>query len=272
MLERLSAQEALDRLAFAKAAALGAGELIAREVEAGYQIHQKGPNDIVTDVDAKVERFITDALAQRFPQDRFYGEETGGDTEVSAYRRWIVDPIDGTENFSRGIPEYAVSIGFEDVPGEIAVGVVYAPAMRELFWAARGQGAYLNGKPIHVSRQTDPALAVIAEAPPFRSHELTQPYFDYIQRLFLQTCDLRNTGSAALHGCYVACGRIDGYVESSVMPYDIAASLILIQEAGGAWSSLFTPGHPFATHEIACGNPEMTRWYVNEARRQPSKA
>ncbi|MEG2951515.1 MAG: inositol monophosphatase family protein, partial [Clostridia bacterium] len=201
-----------------------------------------------------------DAIHVAFPEDQIYGEEMGGDC-ACAQRRWIIDPIDGTENFSRGIAEYAISIGFESTPGELVMGVVYAPAMGEMFWAAQGMGAYLNDQPIHVSTQNDPQFAVTAVAPPFRRHELTHRYFATVEMLFLNTCDTRNTGSAALHGCYVACGRVEAYIEADVMPYDIAAALAIISEAGGNWGSLYSQGHPFETHEILCSNSLLYPWY-----------
>lgn len=257
----MNANQIHKRVSAAKEICVEAGALIRKEIVKGLLVEQKGRNDIVTNVDETVERFITKTIRERFPADNIFGEELGG-ALLAEGCCWIIDPIDGTENFSRGIPEYAISIGFTDEQGKPVLGAVYAPALNELFWASRKQGAYLNGQPIQASMQNDPGKAVTAIAPPFRRHDRAEQYFQYVKTLFFHSCDIRNQGSAALHGCYVACGRLEGYVENHVMPYDIAAMLVIAEEAGAQYASLFQKDkHPFESQEILCANNALFTWY-----------
>lgn len=252
----------------ARRIALEAGDMLARRREALEAIpyEAKGANDIVTAMDRASEELIDTRLREAFPEDDVFAEEEGLRRRGGG-GRWVVDPIDGTENYVRGFPSYAVSIAFEDREGEPAVGAVYCPPKRELFWAVRGRGAWLNGARIRTSARDDARGAVSLVSPPFRRHDLADAYFALYRRIFLDSCDVRNTGSAALHCCYVAAGRAEGYFESAVCPFDIAAGLIIASEAGGKWSSLFGDEHPYATGSILVSNGHLHDWYREAARR-----
>ncbi|MCC8181350.1 MAG: inositol monophosphatase [Planctomycetes bacterium] len=244
-----------------------AGDMLARrraEPDAmPYQV--KGANDIVTALDRASEELISARLHDEFPDDDVFAEEDGL-RRHGGNGRWVVDPIDGTENYVRGFPSYAVSIAYEDREGEPAVGVVYCPAKNELFHAVRGYGAWLNGARIRVSARDDARDAVTLVSPPFRRHDLADRYFALYKRVFLHTCDVRNTGSAALHCCYVAAGRAEGYIESSVYPFDIAAGLVIVSEAGGRWSALVGDSHPYQSENILVSNGRLHDWYRTAAR------
>ncbi len=249
--------------------ALEAGDMLAerRAALASVPYEAKGANDIVTALDRASEDLITTRLHEAFPTDDIYAEEDGA-RRHGGTGRWVIDPIDGTENYVRGFPSYAVSIAYEDTEGSPAVGVIYCPPKREVFRAVRGHGAWLNDVRIHVSARADAKSAVSLISPPFRRHDLAEDYFAFYKHVFYHTCDVRNTGSAALHCCYVAAGRADGYFESAVYPFDIAAGLVIASEAGGQWSSLFGDDHPYASGSILITNGLLHDWYREAARTQ----
>lgn len=255
------------RCAVAERIARRAGEMLSTERRAMGQVpfEVKGQNDIVTRMDRASEDFIVAELHRAFPEDDILAEEDGL-RRYGGLGRWIIDPIDGTENYVRGFPHYAVSIGFEEEEGQPVAGVVYCPPTNEMFTASRGRGAFLNGEPIRVSRRSEPAQAVSVVSPPFRMHEFADEYYELYKRVFYQTCDVRNTGSAALHTCYVAAGMAEGHFEKGVHSFDIAAGLAIVTEAGGKWSSLYGEGHPYDRHEILLTNGLLHEWYARLAR------
>ena len=259
----LSDNNLLFRLDSAIAAARGAGVLILDREGTGLGIESKGLNDIVTEVDGESERYIVDYLSSRFPDDNFLGEENG---EISGRSggRWIIDPIDGTENFSRGIPNYTISIGYEVLPGKPVIGVVYNPKQDEMFHAVKGGGAFLNYRPVKVSEIADPADSLTIVAPPFRSHDKAGIYFKLLESVFLKTRDVRRFGSAAQDLCYIACGRMDAFFELGLKYYDIAAGLIILSEAGGCYSS-FTEGEDLLeSGNIVATNGLLHQWYKKQ--------
>lgn len=199
---------------------------------ADFTITQKAANDFVTDADTNSEAIIIQTIKEHFPHDAIFAEESGKAGE-SGQGRWIIDPIDGTMNFSRSIPGYTISIAWELDPYEPLVGVVFNPCQDELFWAYRGGGAYLNGEAITVSSVTDPKGALIATVPPHRHHDHYDHYAQQAKRLALGTSDFRSYGSCALEMAYIAAGRIDAYYEMWLGYYDMAAGLALVREAGG---------------------------------------
>ena len=213
---------------------MAAGALLRRRVDSIREVRHKSAFDLVTDVDVESERAVRATLLDAFPTHAFLGEESGAHLGSDSSVRWIVDPLDGTTNYAHGFPFFCVSIGLE-VEGELALGVVYAPCLDELFVAERGGGASLNGRNIQVSK-TDRL-----------SHSLLATGFPYDRRLFpralrsfevlsLESQAVRRAGSAALDLCYVACGRLDGYWEHYVKPWDLAAGALLVTEAGGTVS------------------------------------
>lgn len=193
-------------------------------------VERKARADYVTEVDRACEHVIKDHLLKRFRDHAFLGEETGkiGDSD----HVWIVDPIDGTTNYLRGLGHYAVSIALQ-VKGRIEHGVIYDPSKDELFTASRGEGAFLNNHRIRVSGRESLDGAVLATAFPFRYRRLLGAYMAMFNDLFEHIEDIRRQGTSCLDLAYVACGRLDGYWELGLKPWDLAAGALMVQEAGG---------------------------------------
>lgn len=216
------------RLCAAKRVALAAGEKLLTSGD--RQVESKGLHDFVTQMDTDTEKFIRAELLGEFPSDGFFGEETGGDESASG--RWIVDPIDGTTNFIHRVPHYSISIAYE-YENELMLGLVYAPALGELYAAEKGKGATLNDRPIAVSEIEKPAEALIGMSFAHRHENSAERMRALLSPLSAQVSDFRRFGSAALDLCYVACGRIDAFIELNLHLYDIAAGLLIVREAGG---------------------------------------
>jgi len=187
----------------------------------------KGPQDYLTATDGEVEKLVRGRLLSAFPEDSFLGEEDGG--QVSA-RTWVVDPIDGTSNFARGIAYFCVSIAFV-LEGVASIGVIYQPMSDELFAAATGFGATLNGEPIHVSKATrlDQALVEVGRA----SRQPQAIYLAMLDEVMRTGAGIRGAGSGALAVANVACGRVDACYETHMYSWDCLAGLVLVTEAGG---------------------------------------
>lgn len=213
-----------------------AASRIAREVgemllhHGKLKVRSKADNDFVTEMDVKSENMIREALLGQFPEDEFFGEESGG---ASVSRgRWIVDPIDGTQSFMRGHHGYSISIAYE-LNGELVIGCIYMPDNDELFLAIRGEGATMNGQPIHVSDIDDPHQAIAHLGYGHRVVEDRRRTMAILPGLFDRISDIRRFGSAAYALCCVACGRSEIFFELGLHIYDIAAGLVIVEEAGG---------------------------------------
>jgi myo-inositol-1(or 4)-monophosphatase len=187
----------------------------------------KGDQDFLTEADGAVERLVAGRLAQAFPDDAFFGEEGGGEYRQ---RTWVVDPIDGTANFARGIPHFSVSIALV-VDGRVEVGAVLAPMHNELFAAARGEGASLNGARIQVSPTTDLRQATVELG--WSKRLPMSEYADMVRRVVATGAGIMRSGSGALGLAYVAAGRIDAYAELHINAWDALAGILLVEEAGG---------------------------------------
>jgi myo-inositol-1(or 4)-monophosphatase len=223
-------------------AARGAGQLLRERVDSIREVRQKsGIVDIVTDVDVQSEQQVCATLLAAFPEHTILGEEGGARSGGDPRYRWIVDPLDGTTNYAHGFPFFCVSIGFE-VDGELALGVVYAPSFDELFVAEAGRGATLNDRPIHVSATSELSQSLLATGFPYDRAEFPRALRSF-EVLSMRCQAVRRAGSAALDLCYVACGRLDGYWEHQVKPWDLAAGALLVREAGGQVTA--TDGSPF---------------------------
>lgn len=196
-------------------------------------IKEKGLHDLVTEADLAIDRYLTNALAQAFPADGIITEESGGSL---AERLWVIDPLDGTQNFSRGIAHFAISIAFYQA-GTTELGVVYNPVADEMFTARRGFGAYCNGEPIIVRPPALPRDAVIDAG--YSSKRPVGDYLTLLLRLTSASYGFLQNGSAAIGLAHVACGRIDGYCELFLNSWDVLAGALIIEEAGG-WVSDFT--------------------------------
>lgn len=196
----------------------------------------KGPQDFLTVTDAASEAHIRDVLSAHFPTDSFFGEEGGGDI---AERVWVVDPVDGTANFARGIPHFCISIAYVE-NGRTEIGAIYNPALDELYFARRGEGATRNGLPIRVAQTERFDTASIEMGWSTRVPNAT--YLDVVKNLLDMGTNVRRVGSGALALAYVADGRSDGYIELHMNSWDCLAGLLLVSEAGGEVCPFFDIG------------------------------
>jgi myo-inositol-1(or 4)-monophosphatase len=201
------------------------------------QVSVKGPGDFVSTADLRAERTIRGELTRARPGYGLLFEEGGGETGSDTRHRWIVDPLDGTTNFLHGIPHFAISIALER-DGEIVAGIVYDPTRDEMFWAEKGVGAYVNDRRLRVSARRNLGDAVIATGIPFRERGNHPAYLTTLSAVMARTSGVRRFGAAALDLAYVAAGRYDGFWEFGLSPWDIAAGLLLVREAGGYASDL----------------------------------
>ena len=208
-----------------------AGELILKFGERRIGFELKGEFDLVTEADRASERLIVERLLASYPTHSIVAEEGGGQKTSSEYR-WYVDPLDGTTNFAHGFPAYNVTMALEK-EGELIAGVIFDPLRNEMFEAERGAGARLNGAPIHVSKTSRIEASLVATGFPSRKRHLNVNVHFYYQ-LAMLSHGVRRAGSAALDLAYVACGRLDAFWEFSLNPWDMAAGVLLIREAGGA--------------------------------------
>jgi myo-inositol-1(or 4)-monophosphatase len=198
-------------------------------------IQQKGAIDLVTEFDKRSEEVIISAIHQRFPDHAILAEESGHHESISEYQ-WVIDPLDGTTNFAHGIPIFSVSIGLLRNNAPVA-GVVYDPFRNEMFSAELGQGASLNNNPIQVSSRSDLGQAVISTGFPYDLRTNARNNFDQFVQFQLRTQAVRHLASAALDCSWTAMGRLDGYWEFAVKPWDIGAGALLVREAGGRVTS-----------------------------------
>ncbi|MBG0767375.1 inositol monophosphatase family protein [Sphaerochaeta halotolerans] len=245
-------------------AAKSVGPLVLKAGVARHiSVRSKHENDFVTETDQAAEQHIIGVLKTYFPDDAIFGEESGktGNHEMG---RWVIDPIDGTTNFFRSIPNYTISIAWELEPFKPLVGVVYNPRQQELFWASKSHGAFLNGQPIRVSDIDDVSKALMVCVPPHRHHELADEFFETSKRIFLATSDFRSLGSCALELSYIAAGRLDGYFERCLGYYDLAAGMLIVKEAGGKVESA-DPRQPFTDErcDLVASNGLIQDWILH---------
>lgn len=239
-------------LATAEAIAREAGTLL-RQHQGRVQIEYKGEADLVTAADRAAETLIAARLRAAFPDHALIAEE--GSRKPGKEFCWYVDPLDGTTNFAHGLPFYAVSLGLQH-GDEIVAGVVYNPVLDELFAAAQGAGATLNGRSIRVSSQSDLAAALLATG--FPSHKRhPNPNIHFYQHFSLRTHGMRRLGSAALDLCYTACGRFEGFWEFNLKPWDTAAAQLILTEAGGTVSDMRGGRYQLTSPEILASNGHL---------------
>lgn len=238
MSEPLSQADLHLRWLAACAIAHEAGQLVRTrfyERDQALEVEFKGPQDYLTETDTEVEQLIAQRLEEAFPGDGFFGEESGG---AYTEQTWIVDPIDGTASFARGVPYFCVSIAFV-ADGKVQVGVLYDPMARELFAAQRGRGATLNGRPIRVSRIDDPGKAVVELG--WTARTPIERHIEILRRINALGASIKRVGSGALGLAYVAAGRQDAYFELHINAWDAAAAVLLVEEAGGYVNDFLTP-------------------------------
>lgn len=213
-------------------AADAAGRIICANWQKPKNVEYKGVVDLVTDTDRQCEQTIVKILTRRFPKHSILAEEETLLQQHDNSYRWIVDPLDGTTNFAHGYPHFCVSIALEH-ENEIVIGLVYDPVRGECFQAIKNHGATLNGTSIRCSTVDDLDKALLATGFPYDRRDNADFYLRYFTAFLTRCQGIRRNGSAALDLCYVACGRIDGYWELKLKPWDIAAGSLIIAEAGG---------------------------------------
>lgn len=224
--------------ACARAWASEAAERVRRAAGQPLPVQHKGAGDWASALDAEVEAFLREAIAQTFPDHAFLGEESGGAGALqTAAHLWVVDPIDGSMNFLRGYPQYSVSVALLQ-HGEPVVGCVVDPTRGEVFWAVRGQGAWCNDKPLRVASTTELSHALAATVFPKPRSVYMDRYTPQLMAVLNGAAGLRRSGSMALELAYLAAGRIDAFWQWGMGPWDAAAGVLLIREAGGAVHSL----------------------------------
>lgn len=267
--ERVPAQ--LEIASRAASIAVEAGALLRQYFERGVATEYKGDVDLVTEADRASEKLIAERLNAAFPGHGIYGEE-GSRQQMDSEWRWYVDPLDGTTNFAHGFPVFCVSLGLEHRPsgqdsakdGQLTAGVIYDPMRDELFTAENGKGAWLNGRPIHASKTATLSEALLATGFPSRKRHAS-PNIHFYQEFTLRSHGVRRAGSAALDLAYTASGRLDGFWEFYLNPWDTAAGALLVMEGGGSITRF--DGSPFRvdSSEVLATNgklgPELVSFF-----------
>jgi myo-inositol-1(or 4)-monophosphatase len=237
-------------------AARKAGNYLAREFEESKPLpaEKKGRNDFVTIADQKAEKVIIDIIRESYPEHAIVAEESGaiGENDIV----WVIDPIDGTTNFFRKLPHFAISIAIK-IKGRVEHGVIYDPMRDELFVASRGSGVSLNDKRLRVAglRSLDDSL--LATGFPFRTEALIPKFMKTFESMITKCSDIRRGGSAALDLAYVAAGRLDGYWEYGLSEWDIAAGQLMVREAGGIVSDIDGTDKHLKTGNVLAASPRV---------------
>src|SRR3954470_13214355 len=247
-------------LPFMERVAREAGALLKRHFLARVAIEYKGDADLVTVADRESETLIVGRIRERFPKHDILGEE-GTRSETGAEFKWYIDPLDGTTNFAHGFPVFCVSMGLEQ-NGERIAGVLFDPTRNELFAAEKGGGARLNGERIHVSKIATLNESLVATG--FPSHKRHKnPNIHFYHQITLRSHGVRRAGSAAMDLAYTACGRYDAYWEFNLNPWDTAAGVLLVQEAGGTVTGFWSDPFDISSKEVAASNtllhPELLK-------------
>ncbi|MGP9799856.1 inositol-1-monophosphatase [Rheinheimera sp. NSM] len=239
-------------------AARSAGNVIARacgQLDMVQKV-QKGTNDFVTNVDREAEQAIVQVLQKSFPTHGIVGEEHGDYGNNDSEFQWIIDPLDGTTNFIKGIPHFAVSIALKH-QGKLDQAVIFDPLRGELFTASRGRGAQLNGTRIRVTNLPDMQGTILATGFPFKNKTHLPAHSAMLASLLTDAADIRRTGSAALDLAYVAAGRFDGFFEIGLKPWDIAAGELIVREAGGLVCDFVGGNNQLRSGNIVAASPKV---------------
>ncbi|WP_068545587.1 inositol-1-monophosphatase [Thalassotalea crassostreae] len=254
-------------------AARGAGSLIARAFENAdkVEVEAKGSNDFVTNVDKDAEQTIIYTIQKSYPKHTIIGEECGIITGEDNDYQWIIDPIDGTTNFVKGIPHFAVSIALK-VKGKLDQAVIYDPIRGELFTASRGNGAQFNNARVRVKAHKELAGTILATSFPHKQKASTDAYMGMFKDLFLKAADVRSGSCPSLDLAYVASGRVDGYFQMGTKPWNTAAGELMAIEAGGLVTD-FTGGHNHSkSGNIVAASPRLTKEMLTVMRPHLSPA
>ena len=239
-------------------AARTAGDSIVREMDRtrDISIETKGKNDFVTEVDKNAEGIIISVIKNAYPEHAFLAEESGQEGENDYL--WIIDPLDGTTNFLHGFPHFSVSIALQN-KGVLEQAVIYDPLKQELFTASKGKGAQLNNRKIRVSIKKTLDGALLGTGFPYNNESVMQQFIESYKNLFPNVAGIRRAGVASLDLAYVACGRLDGFWEFALKPWDIAAGALIVQEAGGINVELMGEIDFMKTGNIISANPKMIK-------------
>ena len=237
-------------------AARAAGNVIIRQIDHVQDLpfSEKSRNDFVTEVDRQSEAVIIDTILKSYPGHAILAEESGA--QGNNENLWIIDPLDGTTNFLHGFPQFAVSIALQR-KGQLNQAVIYDPLRQELFTASRGEGAYLNERRIRVSNRKYLAGALLGTGFPFKEGARIEQYLETFRTLFPATAGIRRAGAASLDLAYVACGRLDGFWEFGLKPWDMAAGALLIEEAGGMISDFEGEDRFLQNGDVIAGSPKI---------------
>jgi myo-inositol-1(or 4)-monophosphatase len=251
----------------AEKAARTAGEITLSKFGALSQpdIIAKEYKDFVTEVDKRCEAAITAVILENFPDDSLLCEE-GTLAEGSSGRTWIVDPLDGTLNFIHSFPVFSISIALCGSNNELLAGVVFQPVLNELFAAEKGKGATLNGSPISVSSRSSHDTFLIATGLPFKEYHYLDSYVSMLKEVVRESAGIRRAGSAAIDLAYTACGRFDAFFEYKLYPWDYAAGVLLVREAGGIVTSFSGRHDVFGHHSILAGNSTTHPMLLDKAK------
>lgn len=237
-------------------AARRAGDQIVRHMDrlSDIKIETKAGNDFVSDVDRESERSIIETIRRSYPDHAFIAEESG--MSGSGEFEWIIDPLDGTTNFLHGFPVFCVSIALR-IRGRIEHGVIYDPLRQELFTASRGGGVQVDGRRVRVSQRKELTNALLGTGFPYRDGDDIDTYMKTFRAMTEKSRGIRRAGSAALDLAYVAAGRLDGFWEMNLQLWDIAAGVLMVQEAGGLTGSLAGGTDHLETGNVLAANPKL---------------
>ncbi len=249
-------------------AARQAGTVLAEHIGGQREISFKGEIDLVTEMDRRSEQIVVSIIRSSFPDHGILAEE---ETRLENGQQflWIIDPLDGTTNYAHGYPNFCVSIGLE-ADGEVVAGVVYDPLRDELFSAIKGRGATLNGKPIRVSATDRLIRGLLATGFPYDRVQSSINNLNHFNRMIMASQEIRRSGSAALDLCSVAAGRLDGYWELKLQPWDVAAGSIIVREAGGVLSDFSGTRFSIRDREIVASNGLLHGQMLDLLRREPA--
>ncbi len=259
-----------DFLDTATGAARGGAEILRRYFRSGVEAQLKGKHDLVSRADHESEEHIVAAIRSRYPEHRILAEESGASAGDSAYE-WLIDPLDGTANFLQGLPVFCISIACRHRT-QVVAAVVLDPVGANLFTAARGAGAYWNGREMRVSSRRRLDGGFLATGYPFRARGALDQYLDVFRDVFLEVRSIRRCGAAALDLAYTAAGVYDGFFEFRLSPWDFAAGALLIEEAGGRITDLDGGDDYFAGGNLVAGPPGLHDQLLGIVRRHVDEA